>query len=379
MRTGIALAIGLAIACLGSSPAARADELPAPTKKFIAKLHLDPALLAGLEEEVQMPPPWLEAAKKEPPAQILGTWTPQEWREMTEAFRLRYPEVKIDYVRSSRDNRQVQMLVAYKQGRRLADVISSFSSVYDDLLAMHGLVDLRDLPNFKKIAKGAYAEDGTWVGERNTFWCMAYNTDLVKKQELPREWEDLLTNPFWKGKLALSNAPAGWLPAIWRSKGEAYGRRFLTRLFTEVQPVRRSEGRDATAQLTAAGEQAASVPSADYRVKEFADRGAPIAFHCPDIVPAAPAQLGLLAGGKSEHNAKIFLNWLLSKEGQIAMNVVVAEVPVHKDFQTTQFVPFPDEVFDKAKTLVEDDFDMKLLDRIQQLWTLGWNNELKRQ
>jgi hypothetical protein len=50
---------------------------------------------------------------------------------------------------------------------------------------------------------------------------------------------------------------------------------------------------------------------------------------------------------------------------------------VHKDFQTAAFLPYPDEVLDKSKTIIEDDFDMKLLDRIQKLWTLGWDNELK--
>jgi len=379
MRMGIAAAIGLTIGLLAWPPSGQAEDLPAPTKKMLAKLTLDPAIMAGLDDELKMPQAWLDAVKNEPAAQILATWTPSEWKEMTEPFRLRYPQVKIEYVRSSRDNRQVQMLVAYKQGRRLADVISSFSSIYQDLLDLKALEDLRELPNFTKISDGNYAEDGTWVGERTSYWCMAYNTDMVKKQELPTNWEDLLSNPFWKGKLALSNAPAGWLPAIWIAKGESFTKTFMTRLFTELQPIRRNEGRDATAQLTGAGEQAASVPSGDYRVKEFAKRGAPISFHCPSIVPSGPAQLGLLRGSPAVANAKIFLNWFLSKEGQLAMHAVVGEVPVHKDFQTAQFVPYPDQVFDKSKKIVVDDLNMKTLDEIQKLWTLGWNNELKGQ
>jgi iron(III) transport system substrate-binding protein len=343
-------------------------------------LKLDSSILAGLDEELAMPQAWLDGAKNEPPAQILATWTPTEWRALSEPLRLRFPTAKFDYVRSSRDNRQVQMLVAYKQGRFLADVISSFSSVYQDLKELNGLVDLRELPNFTKLAEGAYAPEGLWVGERISYWCMAYNTDMVKQQDLPRDWEDLLTNPFWKGgKLALSNAPAGWLPAIWIGKGEAFTRTFITRLFTEVKPQRRNEGRDATAQLTAAGEQAASVPSGDYRVKQFAERGAPISFHCPSIVPSAPAQLGLLRGSPAPNNSKIFLNWFLSKEGQLAMHAVVGEVPVHKDFQTPQFIPYPDQVFDKNKKVVVDDLNMQTLDEIQKIWTLGWNNELKGQ
>ena len=239
------------------------------------------------------------------------------------------------------------------------------------------MVDLRELPNFFTGIPESYDPAGLWASERITYWCMAYNTDMVKKQDLPTHWEDLLSNPFWKGKLALSNAPAGWLPAIWIAKGEAFTKTFMTRLFTELQPIRRNEGRDATAQLTGAGEQAASVPSGDYRVKEFAERGAPISFHCPSIVPSGPAQLGLLRGGQAADNAKIFLNWFLSKEGQLAMHAVVGEVPVHKDFQTAEFVPYPEQVFDKSKKIVVDDLNMKTLDEIQKLWTLGWNNELK--
>jgi ABC-type Fe3+ transport system substrate-binding protein len=34
---------------------------------------------------------------------------------------------------------------------------------------------------------------------------MTYNTKLVRKEELPKKWEDLLTDPRWKGKnLALA-------------------------------------------------------------------------------------------------------------------------------------------------------------------------------
>jgi iron(III) transport system substrate-binding protein len=380
MRIGFLTMVGVVCASLAMSSVARTADLPESTKKQLKALNFDPSIMAGLDKELVMPQAWLDGAKKEPPVQILATWNPSEWRVLSESFRARYPSVKIEYVRSSRDNRQVQMLLAFRQGRYVADIVSSFSSVYQDLKAANGLLDLRELPNFKNAIEGAYDPDGLWVAERITYWCMAYNTDLVKKQDLPKDWEDLLTNPFWRnGRFAVSNTAAGWLTVLYQAKGEAWTRDFMTRLFVDVKPKRRNEGRDASVQLTAAGEQGAVAPSGDYRVHEFAKRGAPISFHCPSIVPMAPAQLGILHGSPAPNGAKIFLDWFLSKEGQIGLHAATGAVSAHKDFQRPEFLNYPEEIMDPSKKIVVDTLDMKALGELQKLWSQGWNNELPGQ
>lgn len=45
-------------------------------------------------------------------------------------------------------------------------------------------------------AKGS---DGSWVSRYKIYWCMGYNTKLVRSEDLPKRWEDLVTNP--KGKI----------------------------------------------------------------------------------------------------------------------------------------------------------------------------------
>jgi ABC-type Fe3+ transport system substrate-binding protein len=163
------------------------------------------------------------------------------------------------------------------------------------------------------------------------------------------------------------------------AKGEDWTKNFMTRLFTEVKPQRRSEGRDASVQLTAAGEMAAVAPSGDYRVAEFARHGAPVSFHCPSIIPSAPAQLGILKGSPAPNGAKIFLNWFLSKEGQIGSRAATGAVSAHKDLQRREFLNYPDEILDPNKKIVVDDFNLKVLDDLQKLWTQAWNNELPGQ
>jgi iron(III) transport system substrate-binding protein len=380
MKIGFLASIGVVCVSLSTNSTTRAAELPATTKAQLKTLKLDESILSSIDKELEMPQAWFEGAKKEPAVQLLATWSPEEFKVLSESFRARYPQIKIEYVRSSRDNRQVQMLLAYKQGRYVADIVTSFSSVYKDLREANGLIDLRELPNFSTGIPESIDPDGLWASERLTYWCIAYNTDMVKKADLPKDWEDLLTNPYWRnGNFAVSNTPAGWLTVLYQAKGAEWTKNFMTKLFVDVKPQRRNEGRDASVQLTAAGEQAAVTPSGDYRVQEFAKSGAPVSFHCPSIVPMAATQIGILRGSPAPNGSKIFLNWFLSKEGQVGLHVAVGAVSAHKEFQRPEFLNYPEQIKGPGKKIVVDTLDTAVLDEVQKTWAQGWNNELPGQ
>ena len=378
MKIGPARRIAvLCVAALIAGAAAAAD-LPAATKRQLAVLKLDPAILDGLEEELRMPSAWLAAAPGEPPVQLQGTWTNEEWRRLSEAFRARFPMARVEFIRAQRDSRQQQMVLAYKQGRILSDIATALGVAFADLKALGALADLRELPNFARVAPGMGDPEGLWVAQRHTFWCMAYNKDQVRAADLPRDWGDLLTNPVWrKGQLGFSNSSAGWLPTISTVKGVGWARNFIATLFREVKPQRRNEGRDASVQLVAAGELGAVIPASDARTKQLADKGAPVGFHCPDIVPSVPSQMGLMRGTASPNSARIFLDWFLSREGQIAMAAETGEMPVHRDLQRRELVAYPDIVFDKDRRITVDPLDASRMAELQALWLKGWTDELR--
>jgi iron(III) transport system substrate-binding protein len=48
----------------------------------------------------------------------------------------------------------------------------------------------------------------------------AYNTQAVKKEDLPKTWEDL-ANPKWKGKLGIEQEDSDWLAGQFAELGEA--------------------------------------------------------------------------------------------------------------------------------------------------------------
>jgi ABC-type Fe3+ transport system substrate-binding protein len=99
----------------------------------------------------------------------------------------------------------MKLVISMREGRQIADVTTSIADVYGQFKKMKVLSDLRQLPNFKNLASNHVAPDGTWASFKLSVRCMSYNTNLVKKADLPKTWDDLLTNPRWRGgNLALS-------------------------------------------------------------------------------------------------------------------------------------------------------------------------------
>ena len=359
---------------LGSFSAASADELPAATKKALVELKLESSIMDGLEAELDIPKAWVDGAAREKGGVIiLGTWQDAEFRRITESFIERYPSIKLSYARSASAARGINVLVALNSGRVIADVITSVGDSYSEFKAQKALADLRDLPGIKSLAPEYVDDDGNWIAHKIGYRCMSYNTDLVKRSDLPKTWDDLLTNPIWRGgKIALSNTPNAWLLALWSAKGEVWGKRFTDRLFTELRPQKRKEGMMAVTSLAVAGEFYANIPAPERRVEQYANKGAPISYHCPEPVPITLSQIVMLEKAERKNGARIFINWLISREGQIMQYVANASVPVHKSLQDTRFIPFSETIVGKSSIARGEDMFGDAATKMDETWSAHW-------
>jgi iron(III) transport system substrate-binding protein len=310
-------AVAALVMTLALGAGAHAAGLPKATQKALAKLKLDASLLKGLDKELNVPKAWIDGAKKEKEVVILGTWLNRQFPKMTESFRERYPFVKLRYHRSSTSARGMKVLIALREGRVITDVTTAVANAYCGFVKDKALADLRELPGYKNVSKELAARDGTWAAHKLSFRCMSYNTKLVKKADLPKTWEDLLTNPRWRGnKIALSNHPNAWMLQLWGGKGEKWGEKFTRNLFQVVKPQQRREGMVTTMALTVAGESHANIPGPEWLAKRYAKKGAPIGYHCPTPIPITLSQIVMLKKAKNKNGARLFINWILSSEGQ---------------------------------------------------------------
>lgn len=350
-----------------------AAELPDATRAMLKKLKFDASILKGLDKELKTPASWAKDAVKEPPVRILGTWDANQFDVLVGPFNERYPKVKVRYTRAGRYDRTIKTLIAFKNGRLIADILLSAGRTINDFKALDGLMDLRVLPTFTSTAPRMSAADGSWVGSRLAYRCMGYNTKKVKPEELPKTWDDLLSDPRWrKGRFALSNSPNSWIVGLWGVKGEKWARAYMTKLLTVVKPQLRKEGQNASYGLAMVGEFDAVVPASSDRAGQYRSRGAPAGFHCPSPVPITISQLVIMKKSPSPNAAKLITNWFLSKEGQIAQFFASGQLPVHKDLQNPEFMQYPETMFGKPIAFRSPEMMLTIQPKVMRLWTDLW-------
>ncbi|MGE0651761.1 MAG: ABC transporter substrate-binding protein [Alphaproteobacteria bacterium] len=376
MRYKASHAAMIALAMAGTmcvAAASDAADLPKATQKILADLKLDPSVLDGLDRELAVPQAWIDGARKEGAVRLGSTFDPAQYRKLIQPFQERYPFIKIDYNRSSYQQRVTNVIIAYKQGHHTTDVVSSFGGGIALFREENALEDLRDLPGYQNLDAKSRSPDGFWVGYRLQNFCAAYNTKLVKASELPKKWTDILDNPAWRnGNLAVNNLPQVWLLPLWGANGEKYARDFATRLFQDVKPQVRKEGASALVALTVAGEFHMAFPTSDARTRQYLEKGAPIGFHCPEPVPTLVAGMGIVRGNPHPNASRILVNWFVSKEGQVAFYSGTYSPLAHKDLRRREFLPWPDQVIGKELAFRTPDLIVNEYPKLIPVWNALW-------
>ncbi len=360
------LALSLPVASFADEP------LPQTTQKIMKDKNLDLKLLSGLDQELQMPQAWIDGAKKEALLRIGGTWDPGQFDAFARPFHERYPYITLRYSRGTRFDRVTKPLVAYKAGRSIIDVITGIGAEYTEFKDAGAIENLSVIPNRKNVPDGMQQKDGWWLGQRLRYWCMSYNTDKISKGDLPKTWDDLVTSPAMRnGNIGMGNRPNLWLLPMWETKGEAWVKNFSEKLFAVDKPQLRNEGMNGLIELVIAGEFNISLPSAEYRTKQLQDKGAPVSWHCPTPVPLTISEVIVMKGGNT-NAAFMFVNWFMSKEGQISQYASDLAPPVHKDLQTREFLSYPDEILGRPYAYLEPERLEGDLDKLLKLWEPLW-------
>ena len=143
----------------------------------------------------------IEAARKESKVVWYTSIDLKLSERIGKAFEERYPGIQCKVERSGAERLLQRITQEYTANVHAVDVVNSSDAsllVYwkdQDMLAPYVPED---------VAKFYPAErkdiDGTYAGFRIFLCIIAYNTNLVKKEEAPKSFADLL-DPKWKGKI----------------------------------------------------------------------------------------------------------------------------------------------------------------------------------
>ena len=144
-----------------------------------------------------------------------------------------------------------------------------------------------------------------------------YNTQLVRPQDI-RSYNDLL-DPKWKGKIGLRDprVPGGGL-AMWAFLLDMKGEEYIRKLAQQEMFVSRNARQ--IADSLAKGSLALTIGVGYRDFDAFLDANLPVK-HLPTFkegtyVSGGNGILGLAKGAPHPNGARVFFNWLLSREGQ---------------------------------------------------------------
>jgi iron(III) transport system substrate-binding protein len=161
-----------------------------------------------------------------------------------------------------------------------------------------------------------------------------------KGLELPKKWSEL-SNPAYKDELMASNPNTSGtayttVSGVLQILGEEEGWKFLDEMYANIPSLTKSGS--APGKMALAGEYAVGIVPDPHNLF-LKNPDAPLAPVFPeDGVLAWPSPVAIVKGGKHPNNARIFVDWCLSPEGQKILMAASPRVPT-TDVETIEGVP----------------------------------------
>jgi iron(III) transport system substrate-binding protein len=302
----------------------RRDLLKASTASAASLLFAEPAKAAATE----VTPALIEAAKKEGKLSFYSALELNTAERLARTFEAKYPGIIVRVERSGAE--RIFQRIAQEQGSgiKAVDVANSTDTAHylewkkNDWLAPYLPADVaKHFPADQIDPDGMHATSCAWTE------AIGYNTNLVKREDAPKSYADLL-DPKWQGKMV--KAHPGYSGAILtttfllaRDLGWPYLEKLAQQKIMQVQSAA-----DPPKKILL-GERAVMADGNDYNLVLLKDQGKPVEVVYPSegspliIVPS-----GIFRSAPNPNAARLFQNFFFSAEAQ----QMLVDVFAHRSF-----------------------------------------------
>lgn len=283
-------------------------------------------------------PSWdqiVAAAKKEGKVSVFGPSGTPPIASLVDGFKAKYPEIDVEFSQPGATELAPKVLTERQAGRYLEDlVVHGAVATFPLLVPSNSLQPIQPLlvgPDVQDVSKWrggklSYADDdGKYILFMSSYVGVAFaiNKTLASASDF-KSWKDLL-DPKWKGKIviydprAAGGAGQSLIQILNNTPG--LGKDFVTQLLTKQGVTYLRDDRQILDGLSR-GQFAIAMGQGDSQTRDLISRGVPIQqISMGDLREQATLRSGigsLAVLDKAPHpNAlKVYLNYLLSKEGQ---------------------------------------------------------------
>jgi len=284
---------------------------------------------AAAPEPVAITPDLVDAARKEGKVILYSAMDLPVGEKLGKAFEAHYPGIEVQIERSGSERLFQRVAQEMASGIRAVDVINSSDAshfiswkrsnwlapfVTEDI-AQHFMPEYRD-------PDGMFATSRIWLSS------IAYNTNLVKPEDTPKSYADLL-DPKWAGKMVKAHpAYSGTIMTATFQMVRELGWEYFEKL--SKQRVMQVQSSTDPPKKLSLGERAVMADGNEYGVVLLKEAGQPVEPIYPtEGTPTVSGPTGIFATAPHPNAARLFQAWLHTRETQQFFIDFSAQYSVH--------------------------------------------------
>jgi iron(III) transport system substrate-binding protein len=288
-------------------------------------------------------------------ALVLYTSQPQTDAQQTaDAFMARYPGITVEWVRDGTPQIMAKFRSELEAGAPLADVLLIADVVTMEGLKAEGLLASYPEADLTGYPEGLHDEDGAYFSTKLITTGIVYNTAATM---IPTSWSDL-TRPEAQNQVAMPSpltSGAAMIHTVTLTENLAEGWEYYEAL--AANGAQASGGNGGILTAVSGGEKLYGM-IVDYMPIREAAKGAPVAFVFPtEGVSAVTEPVAILESAQNPDNARLFVDFLLSEEGQ-QLAASQGYIPAREGIALPEGYPDRSEIrvlgYDAAAALADD-------------------------
>lgn len=226
-------------------------------------------------------------------------------------FEKRFPGIRINHVDITSDKLVARAVTEARGGKTIGDI---FQAPLETAIQMHNQkllldVTLPEAGDYPDNMKGSY-----WVSSNLQFIVVAWNTNLVKKSNEPKQIEDL-ADPKYKGMLIAEPRDHEFLMGIAKHKFKSDEKASALLKKIAANNVEFHKGHSQLTELLSAGQASVCMTCYAHQFPGRMKKGAPINFLLSEGIASINAT-AVFKDAPHPNAAILFARWAASAEGQ---------------------------------------------------------------
>ena len=261
------------------------------------------------------------AAKKEGTLTLYTTFAEKDQPTLIKPFEAKYG-VKVSIWRAGTD-KVLQRTLAEAAAKKYDVDAIHFGSPEMEALSREKILQAVSSPLHKELQPGSVPAHHEWAATLLSVWVQVYNTQLIKKGDLPGTYKDLL-DPKWKGKLGIEAKNQDWFASVVDVMGGGEkGLKFFRDLVAQ-NGISVRTGHTLLNNMVIAGEVPLALTVYNYMPEQAKKKGAPIDWFALEPAVARSNAVGVARRAPHPNAALLFYEYMLGDAQQhlVAMDYV---------------------------------------------------------